>query len=111
MSENIAPFLLPFSIHFLGSPGGSVSVGSTYMLLAVSVCHCRRRGFDRPGSGRSLEEGNVNPTSVFLTRKSHGRRSLAGCSQRSCKRVRHDLATKQKSTSYGNLSQKYLYLS
>ena len=37
MSQNIARFLIPFSIHFLASPDGSVSVGATYMLLAVSA--------------------------------------------------------------------------
>ena len=29
-----------------------------------------------PGSGRSPEGGNGNPTPVFLSRKSHGHRSL-----------------------------------
>ena len=90
---------------------GWLSICRCYIYATCSICHCRRHGFDLPGSGRSLEEGSVNPTSVFLTRKSHGHRSLAGCSQQNCKRVGHDLATKQKSTSYGNLSQKYLYLS
>ena len=33
------------------------------------------------------------PTSVFLPRKSHGQRSLAGCSPWGHKRVEHDLAT------------------
>ena len=35
------------------------------------------------------------PTPVFLPGKSHGQRSLAGYSPWGCKRVRHDLATKQ----------------
>ena len=32
------------------------------------------------GLGRSFEEGNGNPTLVFLPGKSHGQRSLAGYS-------------------------------
>ena len=36
------------------------------------------------------------PTPVFLPGKSHGQRSLVGCSPWSHKRVRHDLGTKQK---------------
>ena len=35
------------------------------------------------------------PTPLSLPGKSHGQRSLAGCSSQGCKRVRHDLGTKQ----------------
>ena len=35
------------------------------------------------------------PTPVFLLGKSHGQRSLAGNSLWGCKRVNHDLTTKQ----------------
>ena len=35
------------------------------------------------------------PTPVFLPGKSPGQRNLAGCGPWGCKRVRHDLATKQ----------------
>ena len=35
------------------------------------------------------------PTPVFLTGKSHEQRSLLGYSPWDCKRVRHDLVTKQ----------------
>ena len=38
------------------------------------------------------------PTPVFLTGKSHGHRSLAGCSPWNRKRVEHDLRTKQQQT-------------
>ena len=38
-------------------------------------------------------KGQLTP--VFLPGKSHGQRSLVDCSPRSCRRVRHDLATKQ----------------
>ena len=38
-----------------------------------------------PGSGRSPEEGNgYPPTPVFLPGKSHGQRSLVGCSPWGC---------------------------
>jgi len=33
------------------------------------------------------------PTPVFLPGKSHGQRSVVGCSPWGCKRVEHDLAT------------------
>ena len=35
------------------------------------------------------------PTPVFLHGKSHGQRSLVGCSPWGCKRVGHDFATKK----------------
>ena len=38
-----------------------------------------------PGLGRSLGEGNCNPTPVFLPGKAHGQRSLAGYSPQGCK--------------------------
>ena len=48
-----------------------------------------------PGLERSPGEGNGNPSSG-LSRKSYGQTSLAGYSPWSHKRVRHNLATKQK---------------
>ena len=45
------------------------------------------------GSGRDAWRRKWQPTPVFLPGKTHGRRSLAGCSPWSRKRVRHDLAT------------------
>ena len=47
-----------------------------------------------PGLGRSPGEENGNPSSI-LAWKSRGQRSLVGYSPWGCKRVRHDLATKQ----------------
>ena len=38
-----------------------------------------------PGSGRSPEEGNGQPTPVSLPKESHGQRSLAGYGPRGCK--------------------------
>ena len=49
-----------------------------------------------PRLGRSPGEGNDNPLQLFLPRKSCRQRSLAGYSPWGYKRVRHDLATKQK---------------
>ena len=43
------------------------------------------------------------PTPVFLPGKSHGRRSLAGCSPRGCERDRQDLATQQNNNSKSKL--------
>ena len=40
-------------------------------------------------------EKQRQPMTMFLTGKSRGQRSLAGSSPWGCKRVRHDLATKQ----------------
>ena len=40
-----------------------------------------------------------HPSPVFLPGKSHGQRSLVGYSPRGCKRIRHDLATKQEQQS------------
>ena len=50
-----------------------------------------------PGSERSPVEGNDNPLqyTVFLPGKSHGQGSPMGYSPWGCKRVGHNLATKQ----------------
>ena len=48
-----------------------------------------------PGSGRSPGEGHANPLQYFLPGKSRGQKRLVGYSPQSCKRVGHDLATKQ----------------
>ena len=48
-----------------------------------------------PGSGSSPGEGKWQPTPVFLPGKSHGQRNPAGYSPWGCKRVGHDLVTKQ----------------
>ena len=63
-----------------------------------SRCQCRRhkrRGFD-PWVRKIPWRRKWQPTPVFLPGKSHGRRSLVGYSLWSCKRVGHNLATKQK---------------
>ena len=55
---------------------------------------CRRREFD-PWVGKMRWGRKWQPTPVFLSRKSHGQRSLAGYSPWGHKRVKHDLVTKQ----------------
>ena len=56
-----------------------------------------------PGSGSSPWRRKWQSTLVFLPGKSHGQRSLAGCSPWGHKRVRHDLATKQLKQPYKQL--------
>ena len=48
-----------------------------------------------PRSGRYPGKGNGNPLMVFFPGKSHGQRSLVGYKPWCCRRIRHDLATKQ----------------
>ena len=47
------------------------------------------------GLGRFLGEEKWQPIPVLLPRKSHGQRSVVGYSPWNCKRIGHDLATKQ----------------
>ena len=49
-----------------------------------------------PGLRRSPGEGNGSPTPLFLPGQSHGQRSLACYSPWGCKRVGHELVTKQR---------------
>ena len=58
-----------------------------------SACQCRS-WFD-PWLGRFPGEKKWQPTLLFLSRKSHGQKSLAGNSPWGLKRLRHDLETKQ----------------
>ena len=59
-----------------------------------SACQCRRCGFN-PWAWKIPRRRKWLPTPVFLPRQSHRRRSLAGFSPWRCKRVGHDLVTKQ----------------
>ena len=58
------------------------------------ACQCRRSRFD-PWAGKIPWRRKWQPTPVFLPGKSHGQRSLVGCSPWGHKRVGHNLATKQ----------------
>ena len=55
---------------------------------------CRRLGF-KLWVRKIPWRRKWQPTLVFLSGKSHGQRSLAGCSPWGCKRVGHNLATKE----------------
>ena len=59
-----------------------------------TLLQCRRYGFD-PWVGEIPCRREWQPALVFLSGKSHGQRSLLGYSSWSCKRVKHNLATKQ----------------
>ena len=91
----------PKHVGSWGFPGGSV----------VAACQCKRCGFSHWISKTSEEvngtsvlggakkqqqkKQNKKNTRIFLPGKSHGQRSLAGCSPLGCKRVRHNLVAKQ----------------
>ena len=76
---------------FLCAPSWGFSGGSDGK---ESVCQCRRCGFDSR-VGKIPWRRKWQPAPVFLPGKSHGQRSLVGCNPRGCKRVRHNLVTKQ----------------
>ena len=76
-----------YACVFMGFPGGS----AVKNLPAMQ---------ETPGSGRSPEVGNSNPTPVFLPGKSEGQRNLEGYSPWGHKRVGHDLVTKQQQHTY-----------
>ena len=59
-----------------------------------STCQCRRRRFD-PWARKIPWRRNWQPVPVFLPGKSHRQISLVGYSSWGCKRLGHDLATKQ----------------
>ena len=59
-----------------------------------SACQCRRHGLD-PWVRKICWRRRWQPPPVFLPGKSHGQKSVVGCCPRGCKRVGHDLATKQ----------------
>ena len=73
-----------------GCPGGSVK---------QSACQCRRLRFS-PWAGKIPWRRKRQSTPVLLSGKSHGQRSLVGCSPWACKRVRHDLTTKQQQQAF-----------
>ena len=66
-------------------PGGSVVQYS---------CQCRGCRFD-PWVRKIPWRRKWQPTPVFLPGQFHGQRSLVGCSPWGCKRVGHNLVTKQ----------------
>ena len=69
-----------------GFPGGSV--------VSRLWLQCRRHRFN-PWIKKIPWRRKWKPTPVFLPGKSHGQKSLVGYSPWGCKRIIHDLATKQ----------------
>ena len=59
-----------------------------------STYQCRKHGFD-PWVGKIPWRRKWQSTPVFLPGKSHGQRSLVVCSPWGCKRIQHDLVTKE----------------
>ena len=59
-----------------------------------SACQGRRRGFD-PRVGKIPWRRKWQLAPVFVPGKARGQRSLVGSNTRGCKRVRHNLVTKQ----------------
>ena len=74
-----------------------ICISLTWLSGKVLTGHAEGLG-SIPGSGKSSGEGNSDPLPVSLPRKSRGQRTEAGYSPRGCKRVRHNLATKQQKT-------------
>ena len=62
------------------------------------ACQYRRQGFD-PWVGKIPWRRKWKPISVILPGKPHGQGSLVGYNPWGCKRVRHNLATKQQQQS------------
>ena len=59
-----------------------------------SACQCRKAWVRSLGQ-EDPRRRKWQPTPVFLPGKAHGQRNLVGYSPWGCKRVRHDLVTKQ----------------
>ena len=72
----------------MGFPGGSV------VKNLPDIAGGMRDASSISGSGRSAGR-KWQPTPVFLPGKSHGHRSLVGCSLWGRRRAEHDLVTKQ----------------
>ena len=73
----------------------SIKCGLPWCLSSKeSTYQCRRFGFS-PWVRKIPWRRKWQPTPVFLPGKSHGQRSLVGCSSRGRKGVGHNLTTKQ----------------
>ena len=79
------------SIMMIYRRAWSLTALSWWLSSKESTCQCRRCGFNS-WFGKIPWRRKWHPTPVFLPRKSHGQRSLAGFSLRG-RRVRHSLAT------------------
>ena len=82
----------------LGSVRNTETPGLPWCLSGKeSACQCRRWRFN-PWARKTPWRRKWQPTPVFLPEKSYGQRSLVGYSPWVCKRVGHNLATKQQET-------------
>ena len=70
----------------MGFPGGSVVKNPPANAVDAGLI---------PGSGRSYWKKKWHPTLVLLPGKVYGQGSLVGYSPWICRRVRHDIETKQ----------------
>ena len=93
--STINHLVCPIALQFLHLCRAPRLLGFPWWLSGKeSACQHRRCGFN-PRVRKIPWRRVWQPTPVFLPGKSHGRRSQAGYSPWGCKRVRHDLATKQ----------------
>ena len=83
-----------------GSSGGQEEMWEIPGWLSgkESACQCRRHRF-LPWVGKIAWRRKWQPTPIFLPRKFQGQRILTGYSPWSCKRVEHNLVTKQQQQS------------
>ena len=94
---------------FWGFLGGSVvkdlaaNAGDLGLIPGLATVHGVKKRRTRQSNFTSLHflEEEMASTQVFLSRKSHGQRSLVGYSPWSLKRVRCDLAAKQQQQTNG----------
>ena len=87
-------FVLLFSI------GGCLNIlhwASHWFSGKESSCQCRRHRFDL-WVRKILWRRKWQPTPGFVPGKAHGQRSLVGYGPWCCKRIGHDLVTKQQQT-------------
>ena len=83
------------SLYSVDSMGRSESCGLPWRLSCKeSACQCRRLKFDL-WVWKIPWRRKWQPLPVILPGESHGQRSLAGYSPQVCRRVSHDLASKQ----------------
>ena len=73
-----------------------------------SACQCKGQGF-HPWMEKMPRRRKCQPTLVFLPGKSHGQRSLVSYNPWGCKRVEHNLATKQQNVIFPIFEKNFSY--
>ena len=71
---------------------------------------CMLKSLPKPWVRKMPWERKWQPTPVFLPGESHGQRSLAGHSPWGCKRVRHNLVSKQQQTVISTYIQQWSWV-